>query len=304
VFQQHWWLDAVTDGQFHEVTVQSGNVTQGWLPYIARRRWGFLISGMPQLTHSLGAVIAPGTGSPTSELLRHNSITSDLLGQLPKLAQFRQVLSPGDMGALGFVEYGCHIGVQFTFIANCADLDLVWKNMRDKTRNLIRRSGEKNHVLPDGAPAEFLQLYSENSRMRQRQNHYDSQRAARALATGIQRDQGRIYLCRDRVTGELKAGIAVIWDSRYMYYLMSTRTVSADSGAVSLLVWNALQECGRRGLSFDFDGVNSMGAYRFLSGFGGTLAQRHVVEKFNPLYHAMDKLRAKLYGNMENPYAA
>ncbi len=47
-----------------------------------------------------------------------------------------------------------------------------------------------------------------------------------------------------------------------------------------------------------------MGAYRFLSGFGGALARRHVVEKFNPVYHALDKMRAKLYGNMENPYSA
>ncbi len=304
VFQQQWWLESVTDGQYSEVSVQSGNVIQGWLPYVTRRRWGCLISGMPLLTHSLGPVIVPGTGNATSEFLRHNSITRDLLAQLPKLAHFRQVLSPDDSGALGFAEHGCHIGVQFTFIVNCADLDAVWKNMRDKTRNLIRRSEEKNAVFPDGDPVDFLQLYADHRRQRDQVNHYDNLRARRALARSIERDQGRIYLCRDRITGAVSAGIAVIWDSRHMYFLMSTRSVKADSGAVSLLLWNALQEAQRRGLCFDFDGVNGVGSYRFLSGFGGTLARRHVVEKFNALYHALDKIRASVYGNMENPFAA
>lgn len=308
VFQQHWWLDSVTDGEYHEVSVRSGGVTQGWLPYITRRRWGYLVSGMPLLTHSLGPVIVPGTGNATSEFLRHNSITHDLLAQLPKLAHFRQVLSSDDRGALGFTEYGCHVGVQFTFTLDCADLDMVWKNMRDKTRNVIRRSEERNGVVPDGNPAEFLQLYADSRRERGQRNSYDDHRASlrvsSALARSLEHDQGRIYLCRDRAKGVLNAGIAVIWDDRYMYFLMSTRSAAADSGAVSLLLWNAIQEARRRNLVFDFDGVNSMGAYRFLSGFGGTLARRHVVEKFNPLYHALDKMRAKFYGNMENPYGA
>jgi len=304
VFQQEWWLDAVTEGQYREVSVQSNNGIQGWLPYIVRRRWGYMTSGMPLLTHTLGPVIAPGTGSATSEFLRHNSITRELLAQLPKLDHFRQVLSPDDSGALGFMEYGCHVNVQFTFIANCADLDSVWKNMRDKTRNLIRRSEERNSVAIDPNPDEFLRLYADSRRERKQVNLYGDSRARQALVRSIERDQGRVYLCRDRTTGAANAGIAVIWDSRYMYFLMSTRLEKADNGAVSLLMWNAMQEAQRRGLSFDFDGVYSIGSYRFLSGFGGTLARRHVVQKFTPLYHALDRIRAKFYGNMENPYGA
>jgi hypothetical protein len=304
VYQQHWWLEAVTGGDFHEATVRTGNVTQAWLPYVTRRRWGYLVSGMPFLTHSLGPVIVPGAGSPTSEFLRHNSLTHDLLGQLPKLAHFRQVLSPGDASPLGFAEYGCHIGLQFTFITTCTDLEAVWKNMRDKARNLIRRSEEKNTVRADAEPAEFVQIYAEHCRERGQVNHYGDPRVEQILARAIERDQGRIYLCRNRATGATTAGIVVVWDSHYMYYLMSSRALAADGGAVSLLLWNAMQEAQRRGVNFDFDGVNNIGAYRFMSGFGGTLARRHIVEKFNTVYHVLDKLRARLYGQWENPYGA
>lgn len=303
VFQQEWWLDCVTDGHYDVISVKSGNVIQGWLPYVTRRRWGYLVSEMPFLTHTLGPVILPSTGSETSEFLRHNAITRELLDQLPKLAHFRQVLSPADTGALGFVECGCHMKVQFTFIADCADTGNIWKRMRDKTRNLIRRSEEKNTVQQDVDAKAFLRFYADNCRERNDLNHYDDPRTQRVLHQSIERDQGRIYLARDRATGAASAGIAVVWDSRYMYFLMSTRHTKADSGAVSLLLWTAMQEAQRRCLNFDFDGVSTSGTYRFLSGFGGTLARRHVAEKFDPVYHALDKLRARLYGNMKNPYS-
>ncbi len=59
------------------------------------RRWGYLVSGMPLLTHSLGPVIVPGTGNATKRVPAPHLITHDLLAQLPKLAHFRQVLSVG-----------------------------------------------------------------------------------------------------------------------------------------------------------------------------------------------------------------
>lgn len=304
IFQQEWWLDCVTDGHYAAVSVKSDNVIQGWLPYITRRRWGYLISEMPFLTHTLGPVILPGTGNETTEFLRHNAITRELMEQLPKLAHFRQVLAPSDMGALGFIECDCLVKVQFTFVCDSADANGAWKRMRDKTRNLIRRSEEKNTVQQQAGAEEFLRLYADNCRERNAVNRYEDPRTERLLRQSMERDQGQIYLCRDRTNGAANAGIAVVWDSRNMYFLMSTRQAKADSGAVSLLLWTAMQEAQRRGLCFDFDGVASSGTYRFLSGFGGTLARRHVAEKFSPVYHALDKIRARFYGNMINPYSS
>jgi len=304
IFQQEWWLDSATNGQYGEVSVRADNSLLGWLPYVTRRRWGYLVSEMPFLTHTLGPVVAPGTGNPTNEFLRSNSIVRELLGKLPKLAHFRQILSPHDPNTLGFIEFGCHVKVQFTFISDCTDLDVVWKNMRDKTRNLIRRAEEKNAVVADVDVDEFLRVYSENCCERGIANHYDDPRTERILIQSVARDQGRIYLARNRITGAADAGIAVVWDSRCMYFLMSTRKTSAHSGAVSQLLWNAIQEAHRRRISFDFDGASSMGTYKFMSGFGAMPARRHVVERFDPVYHALDKMRASFLGKMENPFGA
>jgi hypothetical protein len=303
IFQQSWWLDCVTQGQCDEVTVKNGGRTVGWLPYVVKRRWGFAVSDMPLLTHTLGPIIHAGVGRPNTQLLNRFTITTELLRQLPKLAYFRQVLAPGNSEALAYQSYGCHVKCQFTFIADCCDIDAEWVSMRDKTRNLIRRSREKNIVSADADPEEFLRFYDANCRARGQINRYQTPTTKQLLGLCVARDQGKIILLRDQKYGAINAGVFVVWDDSHMYFLMSTRaTGTADSGAVSLLVWSAMNEAHRRGVSFDFDGVSSMSTFRFLSGFGGAVASRFAVEKFAWAYHSLDKLRALTYGNLQRPF--
>jgi hypothetical protein len=293
IFQQEWWLDCVTNGRYAAVTASSGGQVVGWLPYMVQRRWGFSVSEIPHLTHTLGPVIAAGAGRPNSQLLRSYSITAELLAGLPPLAYFRQVLAPSQGEALAYQAAGFAVRVQFTFIADCADIDGAWKNMRDKTRNLIRRSEERDTVTAGDQVDEFLEQYAVHCASRDRVNRYDRERTGRVLRACIERDQGKVFFARDGKSGQVNGGIFVVWDDSSMYYLMSTRSSeSPDNGAISLLLWKAMNEAHVRGLKFDFDGVSSAGSFRFLSGFGGTVARRLVVEKFNMAYHAMDKVHA------------
>jgi lipid II:glycine glycyltransferase (peptidoglycan interpeptide bridge formation enzyme) len=303
IFQQSWWLECATDGQWDEVTVKSAGRTVGWLPYLVTRRWGFAVSDMPLLTHTLGPVIDSGVGRPNTRLLNRFAITTELLQQLPKLAHFRQILAPGNSEALAFQAFGCHVKCQFTFIADCADIEARWNSMRDKTRNLIRRSQEKNCVAAQDDPEEFLRFYAANCTARQQINRYQTPIARKLMQLCVARDQGKAWLSRDQKNGTINAGIFVVWDENCMYFLMSTRAPgTADSGAVSRLLWLAMNEAHRRGVKFDFDGVSSPGTFRFLSGFGGDVATRLVIEKFIWPYHSLDKLRALAYGNSQHPF--
>jgi hypothetical protein len=303
IFQQSWWLECATGGEWAEVTVKRDGRTVGWLPYSVSRRWGFAISNMPLLTHTLGPLVDAGAGRPNTQLLNRFTIVTELLQQLPRLAHLRQVLAPGHSEALAWQAFGCHVKSQFTFIADCSDIEAVWRGMRDKTRNLIRRAQDKDIVSVAADPQEFLNFYADNCRDRRQVNRYASARARTLLRQCVARNQGMALLSRRRDTDKLNAGIFVAWDNHFMYFLMSTRTAaSADSGAVSQLLWLAMQEAHRRGLKFDFDGVSSAGTFRFLSGFGGEVATRFAAEKFTWSYHSIDKLRALFYGNSQQPF--
>jgi hypothetical protein len=303
IFQQSWWLDCVTRGQCNEVTVKNGGRTVGWLPYVLKQRWGFVVSDMPLLTHTLGPIIDAGVGRPNTQLLNRFTITTELLRQLPKLAHFRQVLAPGISEAMAYQSHGCHVKCQFTFIADCCDIDAAWALMRDKTRNLIRRSQEANLVSTGAEPEEFLRFYDANCRARGWINRYGTPITKQLLSLCMARDQGKIILLRDQKCGALRAGVFVAWDGTHMYFLMSTRAIGmADAGAVRLLVWSAMNEACRRGVKFDLDGISSKGTFRFLSGFGGEVARRFTVEKFAWVYHSLEKLRGLTHGNSQQHF--
>jgi hypothetical protein len=303
IFQQPWWLDCVTGGRYEVVTVSKDGRTVGWLPYVITHRWGFATADLPLLTHTLGPIVDAGPGRPNTQLLNRFAIITELLQQLPKLAYFRQILPPDTADALPYQAFGCHVKCQFTFIASCADIDTSWKSMRDKTRNLIRRSGEKNRVTLNAAPEEFLQFYAANCDERRQINRYRTATAKKLLQLCVARGQGMAIISRDQTSEKINAGIFVVWDERCMYFLMSTRALgAADSGAVSLLAWSAMKEAHRRGLKFDFDGVSSLGTFRFLSGFGGDVACRFIVQRFTWTYHSLDRLRALTYGNAQQPF--
>jgi hypothetical protein len=76
-----------------------------------------------------------------------------------------------------------------------------------------------------------------------------------------------------------------------MYYLLSSRAQASPGGAISLLVWSAIQEAIGRNLTFDFDGFSGAATYDFLSGFGGTLQQRLGVERLSTMYSVARTLK-------------
>ncbi len=48
IFHEPWWLEAATQSNYREVTVESGGNLQGRLPYFERSRVpGFRVLGMP-----------------------------------------------------------------------------------------------------------------------------------------------------------------------------------------------------------------------------------------------------------------
>src|SRR6202030_2133576 len=99
-----------------------------------------------------------------------------------------------------------HVKVQFTFIADCNNIDEKWKNMRDKTRNLIRRSQEKNTVSAGSDPEEFLRFYDSNCKAGGATNRYQDPKTGKILNRCLERDQGKVILSKGRKTGAINAG--------------------------------------------------------------------------------------------------
>jgi hypothetical protein len=290
VFHEAWWLNAVTGGDYHEAVVMSSGRVAGWFPYTLNSRMGYQrICGMPIMTHFLGPCIDEGPGSACNRALRRAHITRELLAQLPRTTGFWQKLHRGTRDTLVYQDLGYETSVQFTFDLRPAPEPVLWANMRDKTRNVIRRAREQLCVAEMTDVDAFASIYVRNIEALGKRSHYSRALLVRACQSAIERGQGRI-LAATNAEGVVVAAIFYIWDGEAAYYLLSTRRQNAGNGAVSLLLWQAICEVSGRGLIFDFEGVVTSGSAFFFNGFGGEVAPRYVVSRFHLAHRIADRI--------------
>jgi hypothetical protein len=293
VFHQPWWLNAATGGDYAEAVVIQSGKRIGWFPYVVQKMVaGQRLCGMPDMTHFLGPAVDEGRGAPCNQVLRRAQITRELLAQVPKTSGFWQKLHRGTPDALVYQEQGYETTVQFTFEVAPAEPKILWKNMRDKTRNVIRRAREQLTVSPLADLAAFSAFYHANLTASGQRSHYTRALIERMCGAAIERAQGRILSVED-AAGAIQAAIFYVWDAKAAYYLLSSRTRDAHNGAVSLLVWEAMQDIAARGLIFDFEGVATSGSALFFNGFGGAITPRYIISRHT--------LAHRIAGRLGNP---
>ncbi len=292
VFHNHWWLDAATGGDYHEIEVTDGGRVVARLPYVVERAWpGQLACTMPQLTHSLGWAVDLGCGTPAEQTCRHIDITRELAGRLKRFGGFHHKLHRHVAETLAFNEAGYETYVQFTFEIPPQPNDATWQGMRDKTRNVIRRAAERYDVETTLDPAEFAAFYDANLQAGGRTN--TTSRMRQVCEAAVAHQSGQFFAARDS-GGDLAAAIFTVWDQRAAYYLLATRAPSSGNGAISLLIWNAIRHAHENGLMFDFDGVGTRGSRLFFTGFGGTASPRFIVSRFSYACRVAQGLQRRL----------
>jgi hypothetical protein len=284
IFHEHWWLDITTGGDWGTATVMHGNQVLGEMPYYQVRKGVWRVSRLPPLTRTLGPVIKPIGADPVSEFRHRMQVTSHLIEQLPRFDSFFQVFDYRVKDALAFALGGFAVSARYTFhISPDCTAPEAWSRMSGKTRSAVRKAAATLTVRPVETPAAFVRFYEANLASRSRTNAYGTAIMDELVHAFVDRRAGHLLGAYDR-RGRLAGVIGIVWDRHSMYYLLSSRSQTSPGGAISLLIWFAIQDAIRRKLTFDFDGFSSAATYDFLSGFGGTLKQRLGVERLSTTY--------------------
>jgi len=273
VFHEQWWLDIATGGRYDRVEVVSNGKCVGWLPYFMQNRFGLKFSIPPRMTHVLGPAIDAGAGSADSRAHRRACVTRELIAKLPPAAIYHYKCQREVTDVTAFQQENFATSVQFTHELFPQSADVLWAKMRKKKRSQIRRAQEVVKVSTIDDPELFWRFYESNVEQRGLRNYYIKADVLRCIEQAFARGCGRIYAAKSK-DGALVAAIWCVWDHSSCYYFMSSRTACAHDGAVSLLLWQAIQDAAQLGLIFDFDGVSSNESVAFFGGFGGRLTPR------------------------------
>ena len=289
VFVADWWLDAATNGAWGAVSVERDGRLAGWLPYGTARTMGFSRCGVPPVTRLSFPVLHVAAAKGETLQRTRFQVESELIRRLPAVAAYEFILPPDQANALAWQAAGFEARVQHTFLIDAGGGEADrWSQLRNKTRNMIRRATEGLDVRTLTVD-EFSHEYDANLGGAVDAAHMAAVR--RIVAAAIGREQGRAIGAVGR-DGRVHAAVMFVWDHTDYYYYLSTRnTGHAALGAVGLLVWTGMLEAMTRGLRFDFDGVSSRTRLRFLQAFGGRLASRIVVSRGSAAYDVRMLLR-------------
>jgi hypothetical protein len=275
VFHEDWWLDAATQGNYSVVEVTAGGKIVGRLPFVLRKRSGLRGIWTPSLTHFLGPGIDDGDGSNTSRFLRRMEITRELILKLPPASWQCIRCHRGITDVIAFQEQSFKTYAQFTYELESRPIPELWQQLRDKTRNVIRRAQERFTVGELNDVDEFVRVYEDHLTSRHIQNTLDLGAAKRVAQAALERNRGRILAAKND-KDEIVAANFCAWDNKSSFYVTCTRSESAGNGVASLLVWEAIQYAASRGLIFDFSGLGTRGSVLHYAGFGGTVSTRFV----------------------------
>jgi hypothetical protein len=264
--------------------VRRGNEVVGEMPYSLQRKGWWVTSKMPPLTRTLGPAFRLSGGDPTRTMLDRISITEELIAQLPEVDSFYQILDPRTEDALAFGLNGFTVSTRYTLqFAPDRDIEAVWKGLNGKTRNLIRTGQKFLTARRIESPEEFNRFYEANLAARSRTNIYGTHLMRQLVDAFVERGAGYLLGAYD-TQGKLVAAIGVISDEHAAYYLLSSRDPAAHAGAISVLIWDAIQDARRRNLIFDFDGIPNGNTFRFLCGFKPMLKTRLVIERHKSVW--------------------
>jgi hypothetical protein len=289
IFREAWWLNAAAGDRWLTIEAESGSSQRAFLNVFRSHKFGLPALLMPPLTRTLGPVFEGMTGKPETIRRMRLNLIGEIIGKLPPHVIFNHALEPTDNDALAWRLHGFSVNVEYTFrLEDCSDLDRIFAGVRDTTRRVIRRAQDRLSIGTNRmSPAEFMDFYFKNLRLRKERANIERDVATRVLEAARAHDALAILCARD-TDDEVVASICTVFDRHSMFYLMTTHNPSAkDNGAVAMLVWRAICRAAECGLAFDFDGFGDRGTAFFLSQFGGTLCHRLRVNRMPKLLQAI-----------------
>ena len=282
LFEQPWWLDAVAPGAWGAVEVSRDGRVVARLPYVTEKRLGLRGLNMPPLTQTLGPWLASSQAKQTGQLARQKELMTALIAGLPPHDFFHQRFHYSISNWLPFYWSGFEETIRYTYvIEHLDDLDLVWAEFRSNTRREIRKAQKRVAVRTDLDVERFLDINTLSFKRQGLELPYSRELVRRLDAACVERQARRMFFAEDG-QGRLHAALYIVWNEDSAYYLISgIESDLRNSGAMSLLVWEALQFAATDTEKFDFEGSVVEPVERFFRGFGGTLRPYFRITRFS-----------------------
>jgi len=269
IFQNSWWLDAVAPNSWHSIEVIENDTLKARLPYIMQKKRGLTLLTMPTLTQTLGPWLAPSQAKYAKQLSREKDLMTSLISKLPAYDYFSQNFHYSITNWLPFYWQGFTQTTRYTYVLkNLNDLEEIWSGFQENIRREIRKAKKILTVKTDLDINRFFNINALTFQRQGKQIPYSLEFLQRLDMTCIKHQARKIFFAED-AQGRIHAAIYIVWDENSAYYLMGGADPELrNSGATSLLMWEAIQFAATVTKKFDFEGSMIESVERFVRAFG------------------------------------
>ena len=286
IFLEWWWIDSVTGGEWDVVfSLTNDNIIKGAMPFQLRRVSKiFSIIKMPKQTQIMGCWFNyPKNQKFANKLSFEKEVMHELIDQLPNVDYFMQRFHYSILNWLPFYWKGFKQTTQYTYVLdNIGDLERVKNNMLGTQKRQLKKA--KKLQISVYEEKNIDKFYEMNRLSFQRQNiniKYSKVFLENLHEKIMQRDQGVILFAKDS-DNNAHAAIYVIWDQKSAYLMWSGGDPEyRNSGAKTLLVYEAIKICSSFVNRFDFEGSMMKNIEQYNKSWGAIPVPYHKIYKFN-----------------------
>jgi hypothetical protein len=270
VFQEDWWLEAVAPGAWHAIEIGSGQDLQARLPYVLSRHPLFTSIRQPFFTQTLGPWYRPQGGKHATELSREHDLAKELVARLPGCDFFSMNFHHSVTNWLPYTWLGFDAVPKVTYVIDrLGTKDQLWDGLKDNIRREIKKAEKRVEVVRSADVDLFVEMNRKTFQRQQMDIPYSPEALRRVDAACVARNARQMYFARDE-KGSIHAALYIVSDERCAYYLLGGADPALrTSGAMSLLMWNAMLDASTTSAGFNFEGSVIQPIERFLRAFGG-----------------------------------
>lgn len=249
------------------------------MPFLLKKKWGFSSIGQPLFTQFSGILLAEIEAKSTyKRFSKLKSIVSHIVAALPDAHKFLIRFSPYFSYPQPFYWKGYTLKTRFTYQLDLVENEeILWANMANSLQGQIKKatkSGLRWKTSPNKQV--WFDLMEKNLAagknimgISPNKNNPERILLEQAFDFFITEKIGYLYVIENVDNQVLACGLFLQLGSSFTYFAGAMLPDSEKSGAMSLLMWRAIQEAKKNNYRiFDFEGSMIEGIERFFRTFG------------------------------------
>lgn len=231
------------------------------------------VISMPPFTQTMGPWFPPDSADTkyTTRLGQRQAFCRQLIEQLMPYRVFLQHFHYTFTDWLPFYWAGYTQSTRYTYLLESIHEEgLLWEQMSASMRRNIQKARDKHRLtVRKGIPIDaFLRMQALTFARQGLRLKQDVNALRRLIKVSQERQQGDLWGAYD-TAGQLHAAAFVVWQTQSAYYIAGGGDPALrDSGAHSLVLWEAIRYVSTFTDRFDFEGSMLPGVERFFREFG------------------------------------